>query len=113
MSETVFQRAARQDLQEETQASRLAAEARFSPPPGFCYWGCGAADLERNPSWGWHELYDGEQPDGLCIFWRGAWWSPCECNLGGRWRNGERTVYVLAYPSDYDPNGNGAGRERG
>jgi hypothetical protein len=109
MSGTIFMRAERETWNEEIRLSREAAERRFSPPPGFCPWGCGAADPERNPSWGWHELYDGEQPDGTCIWWQGAWWSPCECNLGSRWENGRQTIYVLAYPSDYDPNGNGNG----
>lgn len=110
MSGTAFQRAAREDLAEEIQMSRLAAERRFSPPPGFCPYGCGAADPERNPSRGWRELFDDETPQpGWDIFWQGRWWTPCECNLYDTWRYGQRELHIRAYPTGCDPDQNSDG----
>lgn len=50
--DTDYLRYEREVWREEIRRDREKAIRRFSPPPGFCPWGCGAADPERNPMTG-------------------------------------------------------------
>lgn len=47
--DTDYLRYEREVWREEIRRDREEAIRWFSPPPGFCPWGCGAADLTRNP----------------------------------------------------------------
>jgi len=72
---------------EEACAHRLELERRFSVPG--CPWGCDGS--------GWRELLDHEEPGDkeFDTWWRGGWWTPCECNVTRTWRDGEWQVKVV------------------